>query len=93
MDGKITQLCSSDLIEKTRSAASAEALLLLAKENGVEITPEEAEVLFEQLHPSGDAIFDEDLLDGVSGGWLVSDVGQEDSSDKLRKRSSRKGHC
>lgn len=41
------------LIEKARAAKSAGELLYIAKENGVEMTEEEAEAYFKQLNRSG----------------------------------------
>lgn len=45
-----------------------EELIALAKENGVEIAPEKAEELFEQMNANGE-LSDEEL-DNVSGGDL-----------------------
>ena len=56
-----------EMIEKAKSAKSAEALLALAKENGVEMTAEEAATYFTQLNPkSGELNADE--LEAVTGG-------------------------
>ena len=52
-----------------------EELIALAKENGVEIAPEKAEELFEQMNANGE-LSDEEL-DNVSGG---------DLKDKLKKK-------
>ena len=52
-----------------------EELLALAKENGVEIAPEKAKELFEQMNANGE-LSDEEL-DQVSGG---------DLKDKLKTR-------
>ena len=52
-----------------------EELIALAKENGVEIAPEKAEELFEQMNANGE-LSDEEL-DQVSGG---------DLKDKLKKK-------
>ena len=40
-----------ELIEKAKSAKTPEELLALAKENGVELTEEEAKAYFDRLHP------------------------------------------
>ena len=66
-----------ELIEKAKAAKSAEELLALAKENGVELTEEEAKTYFEQIGASG-AVSDDDL-DAVSGGWDCP--GGDDTSD------------
>ena len=62
MENKLTP----ELIEKAKEAKTPEELLTLAKENGVEITAEEANAYFAQLHKSGEISDDE--LDSVSGG-------------------------
>ena len=56
-----------ELIAKAKTAKSAEELLVLAKENSVELTEEEAKIYFEQLNANV-ALSDDDL-DAVSGGW------------------------
>ena len=43
-----------------------EELIALAKENGVEIAPEKAEELFEQMNANGE--LSDDALDKVAGG-------------------------
>ncbi len=55
-----------ELLEKAKEAKSAEELMLLAKENGMELTKEEAEAYFVQLNKSGE-LSDEEL-DNVAGG-------------------------
>ena len=55
-----------ELIAKAKTAKSAEELLVLAKENSVELTEEEAKIYFEQLNANV-ALSDDDL-DAVSGG-------------------------
>ena len=56
-----------ELIEKAKAAGSAEELLALAKENGVEMTAAEAAAYFAQLNPKNGELSDDDL-DAVSGG-------------------------
>ena len=56
-----------ELIEKAKTANSAEELLTLAKESGIEMTQEEATVYFYQLHPVSGELSD-DELDNVAGG-------------------------
>ena len=55
-----------DLIIKAKQAKSPEKLLILAKENGTEMTEESAKAYFAKLHKSGEVSDDE--LDNVSGG-------------------------
>ena len=57
---------NQELLEKAKEAKSAEELLSLAKENGVELTKDEAEEYFAQMHQSGE-LSDEEL-DNVAGG-------------------------
>lgn len=40
-----------ELMKQAKSAATPESLLALAKENGIELTGEEAKAYFDQLHP------------------------------------------
>lgn len=62
MENKLTP----ELIEKAKQAKSPEELLALAKENGIELTEDEAKAYFERLNQSGE-LSDEEL-DNVAGG-------------------------
>ena len=53
-------------LAKAKAAKSAEELIALAKENGVELTEEEAAKYFAELHKEGELADDE--LNNVSGG-------------------------
>ena len=67
-----------ELIAKAKTAESAEKLLEIAKENGVELTAEEAKTYFAQLNANG-AVSD-DELDVVAGGFLgISCPGDEEA--------------
>ena len=57
---------TKELLEKAKSAKSAEELLTLAKESGVELTADEAEKYFAAWNKAGE-ISDEEL-ENVSGG-------------------------
>ena len=57
---------TSEMIEKAKAAKSAEELLALAKENGVEMTADEAATYFAQLNPKSGELDDD--LDAVAGG-------------------------
>ena len=57
---------TNELIEKARSASSAEELLDMAKKEGVELTAADAETYFSFLHNNG-PLSDEEL-DQVAGG-------------------------
>lgn len=61
-----------EIIAKAKEAKSAEELLAMAKENGMELTEEEAEEYYDRLHASGELADDE--LDSVAGGssWCTN---------------------
>ena len=56
-----------EMIEKAKAVKSAEELLALAKENGVEMTADESVNFFAQLNPKSGELDDDDL-DNVAGG-------------------------
>ncbi len=57
-----------EFLARLKGVKSADDIIALAKESGIEIAPEKAEELFEQL--SGGELSDEQL-DSVAGGyWL-----------------------
>ena len=58
---------NKELLVKAKEAKTPEELLTLAKENGIEMTAEEAQKIFAQLHPQTSELSD-DELDNVSGG-------------------------
>lgn len=58
---------NTELLEKAKQTKSAEELLVLAKENGLGITEEEAKTYFAQLNPASGELSDEEL-DNVAGG-------------------------
>ena len=57
---------SKELLEKAKTAKSAEELLAMAKAENIEMTAEEAAKYFAELHKTGE-LSDEEL-DNVSGG-------------------------
>ena len=57
---------SKELLEKSKTAKSAEELLAMAKAEKIELTEEEAAKAFEKLHKTGE-LSDEEL-DNVAGG-------------------------
>ena len=74
---------SHQIVEKIKSAKSADEILAIAKDCNVEITAEEADKCFEQLH-SGE--LDDDLLVNVSGGCdNSSDDGDDDDYEDKNK--------
>jgi ribosomal protein S27AE len=58
---------SDELILKAKEAKSVEDLLVLAKENNVELTEEEAQDYFTELNQKSGELSDEEL-DNVAGG-------------------------
>ena len=58
---------NKELFAKAKAAETPEALLTLAKENGMEMTEESAAAYFEILHPKAGELADEEL-NNVSGG-------------------------
>ena len=63
-----------ELLEKAKLAKSAEELIALAKENGVQLSADEANTYFDELHKSGEISDDE--LDNVAGGGCDGDEGE-----------------
>ena len=63
-----------ELIAKAKEAESVQELLAMAKENGMDITEEDAGVYYAQLHKTGELADDE--LDNVSGGGCKTSGGQ-----------------
>ena len=57
---------TKELIEKAKTANTAEELLAMAKAENIEMTAEEAAKVFAELHKTGE-LSDEEL-DNVSGG-------------------------
>ncbi len=62
-----------ELILKAKEAKSAEELLALAKENGMEMTEEEANAYFAQLNPVSGELSDDELDNVAGGGCHASD--------------------
>lgn len=67
---------NKELFAKAKAAETPEALLTLAKENGVELTEESAKAYFEIIHPKAGEIADEEL-DNVAGGGCHTKDGRE----------------
>ena len=79
------------MIEKAREVKTAEKLLEIAKANGVEMTADEAKTYFEQFNANS---LDDDLLEGVAGGWIIFASEESESSTQEYKRGGkRKGRC
>ena len=67
------ELFTAELMEKAKSAKSPEELITLAKENGTEITAEEAANYFAKLNQKSGDISDEELENVAGGGCYNSD--------------------
>ena len=61
---------SKELLEKAKTAKTAEELFAMAKAENIELSAEEAESAFAELHKTGE-LSDEEL-DNVAGGRLCS---------------------
>ncbi len=59
-----------EFVAKLKEAKSADEILVLAKESGVEIDEEKAKELFSQLNATGE--LSDDDLDKVAGGRIIS---------------------
>lgn len=62
----------SELIGKAKKLESAEEIITLAKENGIELTADEAAAYYGNLHKSGE--LDDNELDNVSGGGCQKNI-------------------
>ena len=85
---------TTELIAKAKAAESAEKLFEIAKENGVELTAEEAKTYFAQLNANG-AVSD-DELDAVAGGFLgisCPDNDGEETGDLMHHEGKVIGRC
>ncbi len=72
-----------EMIEKAKTVKTAEELLALAKENGIEMTTEEADAFYAQLNPKTGELSD-DELDNVSGGGCETSSGHTIVSSELK---------
>jgi predicted ribosomally synthesized peptide with nif11-like leader len=82
---------TAELIAKAKAAKSAEELLELAKENGIELTEEEAKTCFEQLHTN--AAISDDELEAVAGGGSICDFFEDLFSTKNSSDAIGCSHC
>ncbi len=62
---------NKELIEKARQADSPEEIMKIAEENDIYMVKEEAEMIYKQLHTSGEVADDE--LQSVAGGCTGKD--------------------
>ena len=66
-------MMNEEMITKAKEAKSVEELMALAKENGIELTEEDAKMYFEQLSAKKGELSDDELSD-VSGGGCETTV-------------------
>ena len=66
-------MMNEEMIAKAKEAKTVEELIALAKENGVELTEEDAKMYFEQLNAKKGELSD-DELDAVAGGGCETKV-------------------
>ncbi|MBQ3507357.1 MAG: Nif11-like leader peptide family RiPP precursor [Clostridia bacterium] len=62
-----------EMIAKAKNTKTSEELIALAKENGIEMTEEEAKTFFAQLNPPSGELSDDELADVAGGGCYGSD--------------------
>lgn len=77
---------SKEILEQAKTANSAEELVILAKENGMEVTQQEASAYFKQLHASGE--IEDEELENVAGGGC----GQAQVQKQTYRLFPDKGH-
>ena len=80
-----------ELIAKAKAAKSAEELLALAVENGIELTEEEAKICFEQLHTN--AAVSDDELENVAGGGAICEFFEDFMRWRNRSKANNCPHC
>lgn len=76
---------NKELFAKAKAAETPEALLTLAKENGMEMTDESAAAYFEIMHPKAGELADEEL-NNVSGRRLPQERRKIDRFRRLFMR-------
>lgn len=62
---------NSEELKQVKMAKSAEELIVLAKERGIELSEEQAKLFFARLNPQSEKLAD-DELDNVAGGGCDS---------------------
>ena len=81
---------NQELVNKARKAESVEELLALAKENGIELTNEQAKEYFAQLNPTKGELSDDELEDVAGGGCLGE---EERYCPNCQTRLEMRGSC
>ncbi|MBR3879430.1 MAG: hypothetical protein IKJ24_04820 [Clostridia bacterium] len=80
---------NSELIEKAKAAKTAEELMEIVQESGVEMTADEATSCFAQLNTKQGEILDDDLENVVGGGCGDSDSKEDAPSFVCRMCGSQ----
>ena len=65
---------NKELVTKAKEAKNTAELIALGKENGIDLTEENAQTLYDYLHPKTGELSDEEL-DNVAGGGCYADDG------------------
>ena len=81
---------NQELVNKARKAESVEELLALAKENGIELTDEQAKEYFAQLNPTKGELSDDELEDVAGGGCFGE---EERYCPNCQTRLEMRGSC
>ena len=81
---------NQELVNKAKKAKSVEELLALAKENGIELTNEQAKEYFAQLNPTKGELSDDELEDVAGGGCLAE---EERYCPNCQTRLEMRGSC
>ena len=81
---------NQELVNKARKAKSVEELLALAKENGIELTNEQAKEYFAQLNPTKGELSDDELEDVAGGGCFGE---EERYCPNCQTRLEMRGSC
>ena len=81
---------NQELVNKARKAESVEELLALAKENGIELTNEQAKEYFAQLNPTKGELSDDELEDVAGGGCFGE---EERYCPNCQTRLEMRGSC
>ena len=81
---------NQELVNKARKAKSVEELLALAKENGIELTDEQAKEYFAQLNPTKGELSDDELEDVAGGGCFGE---EERYCPNCQTRLEMRGSC
>ena len=83
-------MMNEEMIAKAKEAKSVEELIALAKENGIELTEEDAKMYFEQLSAKKGELSDDELEDVAGGGCLGE---EERYCPNCQTRLEMRGSC